>query len=332
MKKMAWKKQAEKKKTCFSNTPGNRRHGGSVQHMKRTVVVLAGPTAVGKTALAIRIAQQLGTEIISADSRQCYRELSIGTAKPSPAELAAVPHYFIDSHSITEEVNAAMYEQLALQYAADIFTRHPVAIVTGGTGLYIRALLQGMDQIPAIPAEIRTAIREKYTAEGLPWLQQTLQQRDPAFYASAEQQNPHRLIRALEVIEATGQSIATFRTATPQQRDFNVIKIGIQLPKEMLHDNIHRRVDQMMEAGLVEEVRSVVPFRHHNALRTVGYAEIFDHLDGTMGLADATAAIKTHTRQYAKRQLTWFRREAGMQWFDARESEAALGWLTDQLT
>jgi tRNA dimethylallyltransferase len=299
--------------------------------LKNTVVVLAGPTAVGKTALAIRMAQQLGTEIISADSRQCYRELSIGTAKPDAAELSAVPHYFINSHSIREEVNAAMYEQLALQYAADIFTRHPVAIVTGGTGLYIRAFLEGMDEMPPVPADIRAAVRDNYVANGLTWLQETLQQRDPSFYATAETQNPQRLMRALEVLEATGRSINTFRTATPRNRDFRIIKIGIQLPKELLHENIVKRVDAMMVAGLTEEVGSVKEYRHHNALQTVGYTEIFDYFDGKLRIAEAVEAIKIHTRQYAKRQLTWFRRDAEMQWFDAREGDAVMKWLEQQV-
>lgn len=299
--------------------------------MKNTVVVLAGPTAVGKTALAIQIAQQLGTEIISADSRQCYRELSIGTAKPNAAELSAAPHYFINSHSIREEVNAATYEQLALQYVADIFTRHPVAIVTGGTGLYIKAFLEGIDNMPPVPAEIRAAVRDNYAANGLSWLQETLQQRDPAFYATAETQNPQRLMRALEVLEATGQSINTFRTATPRSRDFRIIKMGIQLPKELLHENIVRRVDGMLAAGLVEEVASVKEYRHHNALQTVGYTEIFDYFDGKMQIAEATEAIKVHTRQYAKRQLTWFRRDPEMQWFDAREGATVMKWLEAQV-
>lgn len=299
--------------------------------MKNTVVVLAGPTAVGKTALAIRIAQQLGTEIISADSRQCYRELSIGTAKPDAAELSAVPHYFINSHSIREEVNAAMYEQLALQYTAEIFSKHPVAIVTGGTGLYIKAFLEGMDQMPPVPPAVRAAVRERYAANGLTWLQETLQQQDPSFYATAETQNPQRLMRALEVLEATGQSISTFRTATPRSRDFRVIKIGIQLPKELLHENIVRRVDAMMIAGLVEEVESVKEYRHHNALQTVGYTEIFDYFDGKLRIAEAAEAIKIHTRQYAKRQLTWFRRDPDMHWFDAREGEGVMKWLEEQV-
>ena len=291
-------------------------------HMKNTVVVLAGPTAVGKTAMAIRLAEKLGTEIISADSRQCYRELTIGTAKPDAAELQAVSHYFINSHSITEEVNAAMYEQLALRYADEIFSRQPIAVVTGGTGLYIRAFLEGMDVMPPIPENLRQQLRKTYEEKGLSWLQSTLQEKDPAFYAVAETQNPHRLLRALEVLEATGRSIAVFRSGARRQRDFNVVKIGLQLPKELLHQNIHTRVDRMMKSGLEEEVRSVAAFRDHNALRTVGYAEIFDYFDGKRSLPQATDAIKTHTRQYAKRQLTWFRRDADMQWFDAREGDA----------
>lgn len=299
--------------------------------MKNTVVVLAGPTASGKTALAIRLAQELGTEIISADSRQCYRELSIGTAKPATEELSAVPHYFINSHSIEEEVNAAAYGQLGLQYLQEIFARRSVAIVAGGTGLYIRALLEGMDAMPDIPAAIRTAVREQYAEKGLTWLQETLRHRDPVFYATAEIMNPQRLMRALEVLEATGQSINTFKTSTPQQRDFNIIRTGIHLPKELLHERIHQRVDLMMEAGLEEEVRSVAVFRHHNALQTVGYAEMFDYFDGKTSLPEAVELIKTHTRQYAKRQMTWFRRDAAMQWFDAREGEALIGYVKAQL-
>ncbi|GEP97863.1 tRNA (adenosine(37)-N6)-dimethylallyltransferase MiaA [Chitinophaga cymbidii] len=295
--------------------------------MKNTVILLAGPTASGKTALAIRLARQLRTEIISADSRQCYRELSIGTAKPSPGELATVPHHFINSHSISEEVNAATYEQLALQYARDIFTRHPVAIVTGGTGLYIKAFLEGLDQIPPVPPDIRASVRSAYEANGLPWLQETLQHRDPAFYATAEIMNPQRLMRALEVLEATGRSIADFRTGTSQQRDFNIIRTAIQLPKELLHERIHQRVDMMMAAGLPDEVRSVAAFRHHNALQTVGYAEVFEHFDGKLSLPETVEAIKTHTRQYAKRQMTWFRRDKEIQWFDAREGDALLNWV-----
>ncbi|HVI48568.1 MAG TPA: tRNA (adenosine(37)-N6)-dimethylallyltransferase MiaA [Chitinophaga sp.] len=295
--------------------------------MQKTVIIIAGPTASGKTALAIRIAQLFGSAVISADSRQCYREISIGTAKPSPEELSAVPHYFIDSHSIREELNAGVYEKLALQYAGEIFSCNDVAVMCGGTGLYIRAFTDGIDDMPVIPAGIRTRLNEQYTQHGITWLQEQLQQRDPGFYAIAETQNPQRLIRALEVLEATGRSITEFRTASRAVRDFRIIKTGITLPKELLHQNIHHRVDLMMQAGLVEEVKSVLPWRSHNALRTVGYEEIFDYLDGNITLEKAVEEIKTHTRQYAKRQLTWFRRDPDIKWFDSRETDEILNYI-----
>lgn len=299
--------------------------------MNKTVILVAGPTAVGKTATAVRMARMLGTSIISADSRQCYREISIGTAKPSVEELAAVRHYFIDSHSIAEEINAATYETLALGYAADIFARHDTLVLTGGTGLYIKAFLEGMDDMPPVPAPVREAVRAGYAAHGLPWLQSELQKKDPDFYATAEIHNPHRLIRALEIFEATGKSISAFRTQTARPRDFRVVKVGLELPKELLHANIHQRVDQMMAQGLVEEVRNVLPYRRHNALQTVGYTEIFDYLDGNSSLEIAVEGIKTHTRQYAKRQLTWFRRDPEMQWFDARSPERVEAFVQERL-
>ncbi|SEW37964.1 tRNA (adenosine(37)-N6)-dimethylallyltransferase MiaA [Chitinophaga arvensicola] len=298
--------------------------------MQKTVIIIAGPTASGKTALSVQIAQLFNTAVISADSRQCYREISIGTAKPSPEELSAVPHYFINSHSIREEVNAGIYEKLALQYTSEIFEKNDVAIMCGGTGLYIRAFVEGIDDMPAIAPGIRTHLNEQFARHGLSWLQEQLQERDPGFYATAETQNPQRLIRALEVLDATGQSITTFRNATRAQRDFRVIKIGINLPKEQLHHNIHYRVDQMIQAGLVEEVRSVLPYREHNALRTVGYQEIFSFLDGYISLDQAIDDIKTHTRQYAKRQLTWFRKDPAFQWFDPRDTAAIITYVKQQ--
>lgn len=294
---------------------------------KKTVIIVGGPTAAGKTAAAIRIARQFGTEIISADSRQCYREISIGTAKPNAAELAAIHHYFINSHSIQELVNAGTYEKLALGYAANIFEHHDIAVMCGGTGLYIKAFCEGMDDMPNIPADIREKVRAEYEANGLLWLQQTLAERDPVFYASAETQNPQRLMRALEMLEATGQSITTYRKGNTAERDFNIIKLGVTLPKEQLHANIHKRVDIMMEQGLVEEVKAVLPYRHHNALQTVGYTEIFDYLDGKIDLPKAVEEIKTHTRQYAKRQLTWFRRDPLMQWFDATDIDGMMSHI-----
>lgn len=299
--------------------------------MHKTVIIIAGPTASGKTALSVQLAQLFNTAVISADSRQCYREISIGTAKPSPEELAAVPHYFIDSHSIREEVNAGIYEKLALGYTAEIFKNNNIAVMCGGTGLYIRAFADGIDDMPVIAPGIRTHLNEQFALHGLSWLQQQLQERDPAFYATAETQNPQRLIRALEVLDATGQSITTFRSATRSQRDFNIIKIGITPPKEILHQRIHQRVDHMIHAGLVEEVRSVTPYRDHNALRTVGYQEIFSFLDGHISLDQAIDDIKTHTRQYAKRQLTWFRKDPAFQWFDPRDEEEIIAYVQEQL-
>lgn len=297
--------------------------------MGKTVIIIAGPTAAGKTALAIRLASHFKTAVISADSRQCYKEISIGTAKPSLQELQTVPHYFIDSHSINEEVNAGIFERLSLQYATEIFNNRDVAVMCGGTGLYIRAFCEGIDDIPAAPADVRLKINEQYAIEGLEWLQKEVQERDPAFYAVAEIQNPQRLIRALEVLYTTGQSITTFRTANKATRDFNIIKIGVTVPKEQLHTNIAHRVHAMIAAGLVEEVRAVLPYRHHNALQTVGYKEIFDYLDGKITLEEATELIIIHTRQYAKRQLTWFRKDPAMQWFDARDTEGVMNKIGD---
>jgi tRNA dimethylallyltransferase len=291
------------------------------------MIVLAGPTASGKTALAIRIAEQFNTAVISADSRQCYKEISIGTAKPSAQELQEVPHYFINSHSIQEEVSAGIFEKLALQYATEIFSQNDVGVMCGGTGLYIRAFCEGIDDMPTVPPGIRDALNAQYEAQGLSWLQQEVAQRDPVFYAGAETQNPQRLLRALEILEATGQSITTFRLAARTKRDFDIVKIGITLPKEILHHHINRRVEQMMSAGLVEEVESVLSYREHNALRTVGYQEIFDYLDGKLTLDAAVEAIKIHTRQYAKRQLTWFRKDPEIQWFDARDAVGIMAHL-----
>lgn len=283
----------------------------------KTVIIIAGPTAAGKTAKAIEVAHHFDTAVISADSRQCYREISIGTAKPSPQELQAVHHYFIDSHSIKEEVNAGIYEKLALEYAAEVWKEHDVVVMCGGTGLYIKAFCEGIDDIPATPPEVRADLQAQYEKEGLAWLQQEVQEKDPAFYAIAEKQNPHRLMRALEVLYATGQSITSFRTGKAVQRDFNIIKTGITLPKEQLHANIGRRVHQMVADGLLEEVRSVLPYRSHNALQTVGYKEVFDYLDGKLTWEEAVEQIVIHTRQYAKRQLTWFRKDKDIRWFEA---------------
>ncbi len=277
--------------------------------------------------MAIELARVYQTEIISADSRQCFREMAIGVARPSSAELGAVPHHFIASHSIQEEVTAATFEKYALNKTATLFQEKDVVIVAGGTGLYIRAFCEGMDQIPEIDPAIRQQVIREYKKNGLGWLQSSLQEKDPAFYSSGEIQNPQRSMRALEVVLSTGKSILTFQTGKKTKREFNVIKIGLDLPKEILHQQIHRRVDQMITTGLEQEVKSLLLFRQHNALQTVGYTEMFEYLDGKLSLEQAVEAIKTHTRQYAKRQLTWFRRDKDIHWFSPHDTGAIKSFL-----
>jgi tRNA dimethylallyltransferase len=290
----------------------------------KTVIIVAGPTAVGKTAVAIDLAKEFGTEIISADSRQCFKELHIGVARPSEKELQTVKHYFIASHSIHDSVNAGSFEQFALQKVNEIFRAHDIAIMVGGTGLYIKAFCDGMDETPDVPAEIRESIISNYEKNGLEWLQRETQRKDPRFYQAGETQNPQRLMRALEVAEATGRSVLEFRKGKKKQRDFNIVKIGLELPKEALHRNINSRVDRMIEAGLVEEVRQLLAYKNLNALRTVGYAEIFDYLDGKSSLKDAIELIKKNTRQYAKRQMTWFKKDKEINWMDARSIDPSI--------
>ena len=249
----------------------------SPEKKENTVIIITGPTAVGKTALSLRLAQLFNTSIISADSRQCYKELNIGVAKPSKEELNLVKHYFIGSHSIKEEVNAGTFEQYALNACNEIFKTSSVVIMVGGTGLYIKAFCEGIDVMPDVPADIRNKIIECYQKNGLEWLQNEVKNTDHDFWQTAEQQNPQRLMRALEVMRATGKSIITFRKGKHVARPFRIIKIGLQLPKEILRQNIHQRVDLMMKDGLVEEVKSLLPYRNLNALQTVGYKELFDY-------------------------------------------------------
>jgi tRNA dimethylallyltransferase len=290
------------------------------------VIIIVGPTAVGKTAAAISLAQQISTKIISADSRQCFKELNIGVARPSPRELQAVPHYFINSHSIREEVTAALFEDLALQWTQDIFhsqidaEKAPIAVMVGGTGLYIKAYTEGLDAIPPIDPVVRGEIQRLYAAAGIEWLQGQVRNEDPTFFQAGEIQNPQRLMRALEVIRSTGHSILSFRTQNKKARPFRIETIGLELPKDILHSRINERVDKMMEQGLLDEVKALEPFKHLNALQTVGYAELFDHLQGKSSLHAAVEQIKVNTRRYAKRQMTWFRKNPSIRWMDAREA------------
>ncbi len=291
---------------------------------QNTIIIITGPTAVGKTSFAIALAQHFKTEIISADSRQCYKEMKIGVARPSEEELAAVKHYFIASHSVTEDLNAGSFEKYALQAVDEIFQKNKVAIMVGGTGLYIKSFCEGIDPMPEIPEATRQQVIDGYKQKGLIWLQKELEQKDPAFWAVAEQQNPQRLMRALEVLYATGQSIMVYRTKKKIERPFRIIKIGLEISKEQLHHNINTRVDQMMQQGLLKEVEALLPYRNHNALQTVGYREIFEHLDGKCSLEQAVDHIKNNTRHYAKRQMTWFKKDTEIQWFSATPTSLPL--------
>lgn len=298
----------------------------TILKIKPTVYIVAGPTAVGKTAVSIELAKALNTTIISADSRQCFSELAIGVARPSQSELAAVPHFFIADHSVETAINAGYFEKFALEKSAAIFSQKDQLVMVGGTGLYIRAFCEGIDPMPQIDSSIREAIIDNYTSKGLIWLQAELKHRDPAFWETAEQANPQRLMRALEVLNATGKSILEFRTAQKKQRPFNIVKIGLEMHMDQLTSRIDRRVDQMMLDGLINEVQSVVQYRTKPALQTVGYKEIFDYLDGKISKETAIQQIKHHTRQYAKRQMTWFKKDPEFKWINmaANSVEAAL--------
>ena len=285
----------------------------------KTVILITGPTASGKTSLAIRAAQQFQTSIISADSRQCFIEMNIGVAKPLPEQLAAVHHYFINSHSIHDEVNAATFAEYATEAAEKIFVDHDVLILTGGTGLYIKAFLEGLDDIPAISPGIRENIVKQFDEKGLQWLQDEVKTADAKFFSEGEIHNPQRLIRALEVKLGTGRSIKDFHGKNRVNDNYNVAKYAIDVPREQLYANINNRVDEMMNAGLLEEVRSLLAFRNLNALHTVGYSELFDHIDGKISLKDAVEKIKQNTRNYAKRQMTWFRKDKEIKWISKLE-------------
>ena len=294
---------------------------------EKTVVIICGPTAVGKTALAIQLATHFNTEIISADSRQCFKELNIGVAKPSATELRQVQHYFINSHSIHNDVNAVTFEQYALEAAATIFKKSNIAIMVGGTGLYIKAFCEGLDNIPTIPEEVRTSISKQYQNLGLTWLQEQVQTKDPQFWKTAEQQNPQRLLRALEVWEATGHSITSFRTGSKNERPFNILKIGLELPREVLYQRINERVDVMMQDGLLQEVENLIPFQQLNALQTVGYKEFFAYFNHQTTKEQAIEALKKNTRHYAKRQMTWFKKDESVEWFSPKQYNEIISFL-----
>src|SRR5450432_176173 len=282
----------------------------------KTVIIITGPTASGKTDLAIEIATHFNTSIISADSRQCFRELNIGVAKPGQKQLSAVKHFFINSHSIHETMNAAIFELLAIQCCEEIFSTRDTLVMCGGTGLYIKAFSDGLDEIPVIDEGIRKKITDQYHELGISWLQEIVQRSDPLFYSSGQMTNPQRMMRALEVVQSTGRSIISFRNQQKKQRNFRVIEFGIQLQRKELYRRINQRVDEMMDAGLLEEVSSLLPFQHLNALQSVGYSELFEYLKGKSSLEETVLLIKQNTRRYAKRQITWMNKNENIVWIE----------------
>lgn len=286
------------------------------QANQKTLIVIAGPTAVGKTDVAIKLAQHYNTEIISADSRQFFREMSIGTAKPNPDELALAKHHFIDSHSVTDNFNVGDFEKQGLQILEQIFKEHDFAILAGGSGLYIKAICEGFDELPEVNTVIRARLNAEAEKDGIAGLKERLKTSDPIYYKQVDTNNPQRIIRALEVIENTGKPFSSYHTANIKERDFNIVKIGLNLPREKLYERINLRVNEMVKQGLVNEVKSLLPYRQLNALNTVGYKELFDYLDGKTDLDTAISMIKQNTRRFAKRQLTWFNKDKDITWFE----------------
>jgi len=298
---------------------------------KKTLISIVGPTAIGKTVLAIQIAQHFGTEIISADSRQFFKEMAIGTAKPNAEELAAAKHHFIDSHAVTQLFSTGDFEVEGLKKLEEIFREHDVAIMVGGSGLYVNALINGLDEMPDIDLSIREKLNRQFEEEGLAVIQNQLAHLDPEYFAKVDQQNPQRMIRGLEVFLSTGKKLSSMLSATKKERPFNIIKIGLNTDRAVLYDRINRRVDQMIAEGLLDEVKVLTPFKQYNALNTVGYSELFDYLDGKLSLENAIAAIKQNTRRFAKRQLTWFRRDSEINWFEPDEKEKIIQLINEKL-
>ena len=287
--------------------------------MDKTVLLLVGPTASGKTEVSLKLAQYFQTSIISADSRQCFIELNIGVAKPSLEELRSVPHFFINSHTIGQNVNAGLFERLALQWSTEIFNDHDLLVMVGGTGLYIKAFCEGLNKIPPVDESIRSVIQLKYKENGLEWLQEEIRLKDPEFFSVGEMMNPQRIMRALEVVLSTDRSILSFRNEPIKSRPFRIIKFGLQLTREELYRNINFRTDKMIELGLLEEVKKLLPYAHLNALQSVGYSEIFSYLNAAISFEKAVELIKKNTRNYAKRQMTWFSRDKSIQWINPGE-------------
>ncbi|TCC95818.1 tRNA (adenosine(37)-N6)-dimethylallyltransferase MiaA [Pedobacter hiemivivus] len=295
--------------------------------LNKTLIVIVGPTGIGKTALAIALARHFSTEIISADSRQFFKEMEIGTAKPSAEELAAAPHHFINSHSIENLFSTGDFEIQAIDRITQLFEKHNLLIMVGGSGLYIDAVCNGLDDLPETDMNIREKLNQQLANEGLEAIKKQLSEYDPEYYNKVDQSNPQRMIRGLEFYLSTGTKLSAHLTNSKKIRPFNIIKIGLNMDRSELYNRINQRVDKMMEAGLLDEVKGLQPFRKYNALNTVGYSELFAYLDGEIALKDAVDQIKQNTRRFAKRQLTWFRRDDSTAWFEPGQDNAVINYI-----
>lgn len=295
------------------------------------LIVVGGATASGKTGFAIQLARHFRTEIVSCDSRQFYREMTIGTAKPTPEEMAQAPHHFIGHISIEQPYSVGDFEADALALLDELFQKHSVVILCGGSGLFIKALCEGLDQFPDVPQAVLDQLQQDYEKNGLAYLQEELHQSDPEYYQEVDLQNPRRLLRALSVTRSSGRPFSEFRNQRPQTRNFQPIYLQMDWPREKLYERINRRVDLMIAAGLVDEARQLYAFRHLQALRTVGYQELFDHFSGLISLEEAVALIKRNSRRYAKRQLTWFRRDGFWEAFHPDNFDEALAYLDQKI-
>lgn len=290
----------------------------------KRLLVIVGPTGSGKTDLSIRLARHYGAPILSTDSRQFYRGMPIGTAQPTPDQLQAAEHHFIASHDLNEDLNCGSYEMQALSCLEKLFAEHDWVIAVGGSGLYVRALCEGMDDLPQADPELREALSRRLETEGVDALAAELRELDPAYYATVDRRNPTRVMRALEVCLQTGRPYSEQRTGQRRPRPFGIVKVGVDLPREELYARIDRRVDRMVADGLEAEARALYPYRTLNALQTVGYREFFDYFDGRTSYEEAVSLIKRNSRRYAKRQLTWFRRDPEIRWFGPWDDAAII--------
>lgn len=294
---------------------------------EKNLIVLVGPTAVGKTTVAIQLAEYFRTEIISADSRQIFKELEIGTAKPTQEELSRIKHHFINSNSIAQAYDAGSYERDALALINDLFKKYDTLILCGGSGLYIKAVLEGFDEMPEIPAGTREKIMHEYEQKGLSWLQEQVKEVDPNYFNEVDIKNPHRLARALELHAAHGKPLNELRKKRKASRPFETIKIGLEVEREELYKRIDSRMDDMIAAGLFEETEKFFPQQHLNALQTVGYREIFGYLNKQYDREEAIRLLKRNSRRYAKRQLTWFKRDQEIKWFNPNQVNEMIALL-----